>query len=273
MEIQQSPEYASFIRSIGWQVDTVDGINLFSKKLPFTGRITKTHRPDHFPDAESFIKKLTSIGTKILSFEPVADINENKFHTFIHECSRHFRIHRTPFLPTKTIRINLEQSEDKIFHSYSEAKRRAVRKAIKNGCTVRENPDISDILKIKATSAGLFGFITTHQMEKLKVAFKENCTSILSYKDNSLLGGILILFYDRIAYYWIAGTIKSGKLLAAPTLLVWEAIKLSKKRGMQWFDFVGVWDERRPKENLDWKGFTKFKEGFGGETVYYPILK
>jgi lipid II:glycine glycyltransferase (peptidoglycan interpeptide bridge formation enzyme) len=40
---------------------------------------------------------------------------------------------------------------------------------------------------------------------------------------------------------------------------------------MKQFDFVGVWDERKADQHHDWLGFTKFKEGFGGRTFYYPL--
>ena len=52
-------------------------------------------------------------------------------------------------------------------------------------------------------------------------------------------------------------------------VLVWEAFKLAKKRGCQIFDFEGIYDERFPKAGTAWKGFTKFKEGFGGEKVVF----
>jgi len=61
------------------------------------------------------------------------------------------------------------------------------------------------------------------------------------------------------------------RFLFAPTLLVWEALKLAKNRGAKQFDFVGVWDERIPNKFHEWKGFTKFKEGFGGAAQYYPL--
>jgi lipid II:glycine glycyltransferase (peptidoglycan interpeptide bridge formation enzyme) len=51
--------------------------------------------------------------------------------------------------------------------------------------------------------------------------------------------------------------------------LVWEALKLAKKRGCRIFDFEGIYDERFPKAAASWKGFTKFKEGFGGEKIVY----
>ena len=69
------------------------------------------------------------------------------------------------------------------------------------------------------------------------------------------------------------GATKEGKKLFAPPLLVWEALKVSKQRKMKRFDFVGVWDERLPRGNDSWKGFTKFKEGFGGNQVHYPIAR
>ena len=97
------------------------------------------------------------------------------------------------------------------------------------------------------------------------------CLPARQVKQCSPIGGILLLFWDHTSYYWLVGATKKGKKLFAPTLLVWEALKLSKKRGVKRFDFIGVWDERLPCQNTEWKGFSKFKEGFGGKEMYYPI--
>ena len=124
------------------------------------------------------------------------------------------------------------------------------------------------------------GFITTTGINKIWPIFApKHAAILLAYREKGqetrdrkdCVGGILLLFWDNIAYYWIAGATHEGKKLFAPTLLVWEAITLAKKRGSRLFDFVGVWDERLPNENNNWKGFTKFKEGFGGTELYYPI--
>ena len=194
-----------------------------------------------------------------------------------------------------------------IFNRFSEAKRRAVRKAEKNGVLVRESQNISDLIQIKNKSAGFLGFITTHGASELWSVFSpKNATILLAYtsnasadlsspprikvrgklqrgsrilswipgqarNDNKIIAGVLLIFYNNSAYYWIAGATREGKKLSAPTILIYEALKNSKKRNMKIFDFVGVFDDRMPKENRAWKGFTKFKEGFGGNELYYPI--
>ena len=66
-----------------------------------------------------------------------------------------------------------------------------------------------------------------------------------------------------------AASSDSGNKNFAPTLLVWEAILLAKKLKLKAFDFEGIYDERFPKAAESWKGFTKFKEGFGGEKVVF----
>jgi lipid II:glycine glycyltransferase (peptidoglycan interpeptide bridge formation enzyme) len=48
-----------------------------------------------------------------------------------------------------------------------------------------------------------------------------------------------------------------------PHLLQWEEIRLVKKQGYRFYDFWGI-DEKK------WPGVTRFKMGFGGETVTYP---
>ena len=68
----------------------------------------------------------------------------------------------------------------------------------------------------------------------------------------------------------MAAANREGKKSFAPTLLAWEALKFAKKQGCAIFDFEGVFDERFTTQSPAWKGFSKFKEGFGGKSVYYP---
>ncbi|MDP1722862.1 MAG: peptidoglycan bridge formation glycyltransferase FemA/FemB family protein [Candidatus Gottesmanbacteria bacterium] len=313
MEIQQSSLYASYITSLGWHVESVDGSQLFIKQFPLYGGFAKLQRVTRLPTIHDLLPLLSKYRVRKLSVEPDSAIPQKKFSRWLTELSPHISLVTTPYIPTKTIRVDLEGPEKEIFMRFSEAKRRAVRRAVKNQITILPSDHIEDLIHIKNRSAGFLGFITTTGINKLWPIFApEHAAVLLAYSpnmssrppsrdpssnrflnwipghlparlrqamragarnDNHVVGGILLLFWDTIAYYWIAGATREGKKLFAPTLLVWEAIKLAKKREAKQFDFVGVWDERLPAENHNWKGFTKFKEGFGGTELYYPIFR
>lgn len=302
MELQQSSLYRQYIERLGWTVVDVDGVQIFIKRIPLYGVLAKIQRPSHLPYIPVLVPILKMHNVQKVVLEPTADTNQTTYQTYTQSLAKFFTIHTEPFLPTKTILVDLSRTEEQIFNACTEAKRRAVRKAIKQNIVVEESHSIKDLLYIKNKSAGLFGEITTHGIDKLwNIFYPKNATILLAYSmssrgndsdrsdlynkdcfsldftrdrnDRELVGGILLLFWNSISYYWIAGATKKGKKLFAPTLLVWEALKLSKKKGNAQFDFVGVFDERTPKQYRAWKGFTKFKEGFGGEALYYPILK
>ena len=275
MEPQQSTPYKEFITRLGWKVETIDGVNIFLRKFPLMmGNMAKIHRPENLPSTKKLIPLFQKYAIRTLVIEPVARQNKQKLSQWCRTISKHVTISHSPYLPTKTILIDLTPTEENIFRSFSEAKRRAVRRAQKNNLCIKESTNINELIRIKNRSSGFFGFITTTGINKLWPIFAPNHAAILlAYKpENKLIGGVLLIYWDKRAYYWIAGASKEGKKLAAPTLLVWEACKLAKKKKCTKFDFVGVWDERIPKENTSWKGFTKFKEGFGGEKVYYPVF-
>ncbi len=282
MEIQQSVLYTHYLKALHWNVDLVDNTYIFSKKIPFLGTIAKLQRSLLLPDVDTLAQFLKHHRVRSLSVEPDSSVDQKIFHLWLNKISHVVRINSSPFLPTKTIRVDLSGSEDEIFQRFSEAKRRAVRRAQKNNLRINESTNIQDLIKIKNKSSGFLGFITTTGIDKLWPIFApDHAAILLAYKPHStfsiqhsafhIIGGVLLLFLDKVAYYWIAGSTKEGKKLFAPTLLVWEALKLSKKRGMKQFDFVGIWDQRMPKQFHEWKGFTKFKEGFGGKELYYPI--
>jgi hypothetical protein len=273
-EPQQSNLYAEYITRLKWNATIFDGQYIFYRSLPILGGMMKIHRPEKLPDTKKLISLIQKKSIRTLVIEPVASQNQKQLDTWCTTLSTHVKINSMPYLPTKTIRVDISPDEQEIFNNFSEAKRRAVRKAIKLGVTIRQSEDIRELINIKNKSSGFFGFITTTGIDKMWDIFTQKHMAILlaSTNDSRIVGGVLMLFWKSIAYYWIAGATHEGKKLYAPTLLAWEAMKLGKARECKEFDFVGVWDERIPNKNTEWKGFTKFKEGFGGTTLYYPLV-
>lgn len=273
MEFQQSPLYAKYIEALHWDVLHVDNVQMFYKKIPFMGGLLKIQRPYILPPVSKLKKLITTYSVKTLAIEPIPLQNVRLYKKWVVAVSAYCRIVRSEYMLTKTILVDLTPAEKDIFNKFSEAKRRAVRKAQKNGVAVTESQDITELIRIKNKSGGIFGFITTHGIDKFwGIMAPRHATILLAHHNADLIGGILLVFWNTTAFYWVAGASKVGKKLSAPTILVWEALRTARKRGAKKFDFLGVWDERRPNEHHDWKGFTRFKEGFGGTQLYYPLL-
>ncbi len=275
MELQQSPPYVSYIRRLGWKTESIDQTTIFIRKIPFVGTLAKIQRFDTPPFIPKLIPFLALHGATTIAAEPSLTVSQDTYSVWLTSVSKFFKLYREPFMATKTIRIPLKNNEQTIFSRLTEAKRRAVRKAQKNNIIIDATPNIAGLMSIKAKGAGLFGSITTYGADIVWEEFvkEKKAFTLLAYEKGTKrpLAGILLLLWDNVSYYWIAGATKQGKHQFAPTLLVWEALRLSKQHGAHWFDFLGVWDERTPNINTSWKGFTKFKEGFGGTAFYYPI--
>lgn len=271
MELQQSSLYATYIKILGWDIITVDNVRMFFRHIPITGGLLKIQRPKTLPDITDIIR---THHVKTVAIEPHPKQDIRTYKEWCTRVSRYCTVVRSSYQPTKTLFIDVSSQEAEIFSRFTDAKRRAVRKAVKNGVTVKESADIKNLIKIKNKSSGPFGFITTFGIDRFwSIMAPPHATVLLAYADShKLVGGVLLVFWGSTAYYWIAGATKQGKKLFAPTLLVWEALKTAKKHRMKQFDFVGVWDERRPAQHHDWLGFTKFKEGFGGVPFYYPLF-
>ena len=274
MELQQSVLYAQYIESLHWKIFTIDGVQMFYRNIPLTGGILKIQRPKRLPTVKKLVPIIRQYHVTRVAVEPDEKQNSALYKRWCGDLGKYVKVIRSSYMPTKTIRVDLTVTEDEIFRRFTEAKRRAVRKAEKNGVTAIESSDIRELIKIKNKSGGFLGFITTAGIDKLwPLMYPAHASIVLAHaNDGILVGGIFLLFWNTTAHYWIAGASSEGKKLFAPTLLVWEALKISKKHGCKDFDFVGVWDQRKPKDHHDWLGFTKFKEGFGGRPFYYPIF-
>ncbi len=273
MELQQSPLYAKYIKSLGWIVEEINGEYVYIKKLLFLKSLLKIQRVSKLPSHKHLLRLVNRYNIGTIAIEPDSAISSSKLSSWLKLIPPNIKINTDYFLPTQTIRVSLKSSENEIFHSFSEAKRRAVRRAQKHGVLIEQSTDIHTFIKIKNKAAGFLGSITTYGLDKLWPNFTPKNASILLARNvaGRVVGGILLLYWNDLAYYWIAGATREGKKIFAPTLLIWEAIKLAKSHGSSELDFVGVWDPRLPNMNKQWLGFTKFKEGFGGYTISYPL--
>jgi len=274
MDLQQSVLYQKYITALGWSIDHMDGAAIFYRSIPFVGTLAKIQRSPSLPYIPKLIPLLRRHKITSVSVEPNSLENQETFTNYMRSLGKFFPIVSSPFLPTKTILVDVSKSENDMFSSLTSAKRRAVRRAEKNHITITTSDKITDLTAIKNRSAGLFGGITTYGIDKLwNIFYPKKMAYILLAKNmkHAVIGGVLLLIWEKRCYYWIAGATHEWKKLFAPTLLVWNALQFAHKRKCRDFDFVGVWDDRMPKQYTEWKGFTKFKEGFGGAPLYYPI--
>ena len=264
-DIRQSQMYGNAVQRMGWVVEEVDGIKIFIKKFPLIGSVIKIQRPDRLPPVKLLDELARKYRARSVSIESSVTTN------YLNPTKSNFRITNNPYLPTKTIRIDVTGNEEKIFQRFTEAKRRAVRKAVKNGVTVKQSKDINEFIKLKSKDFWPIHFLMTKDVRTLWQSFQpKNIVTLNAYSGNILLASILLLFFDGASYYWMAASTSEGKKLFAPTLLVWEALKLAKEKKCKVFDFEGVYDDRFHNATKKWKGFTKFKEGFGGKEVIFP---
>ncbi len=265
MEIRQSGEYANYIKSLGWQVDKLGKWHVFIKKFPLIGSLIKIQRtawPLPFPEIEALAQKCRA-------FQIIIEPANSRESAAGGEQS--FRPLKSPFIPTKTLVKDLRLSEQAILDSFSKNKRRDIRIAQRNNFLVKEGTpeDFLELKKQYLLKKFILPIGTRREIKNLQEAFGPKAKILVAELKGKVAAGTLLLFYDKAAYYWQAAATDQGKKLLAPTLLVWEAMKLSKKMGCTKFDFEGIFDERFP-ENKSWLGFTHFKEGFRGEEVLYP---
>lgn len=265
------------MEKLGWKAEKVftSHFSVFNyayiREFPIIGSFIKILRvkpPLQFQEIDILAKKFRAFKVQI---EP--EIINKK----IYVNNSGYTKSKTPLAPTKTILIDLTRSKEAIFNSFSPEKRRAVRKALKNGIVVKQSLDIKSFIKLKNKQLWPFGFLLSNEIKKLWEVFKpaQRAVLLLAYAPNAnIVSGVLLLFYDKMAYYWLASSTNTGKKLFAPSLLVCEALKLSQKKGCKTFDFEGV-EDKRFKETKTWAGFTKFKNGFGGKEIAYadPLQK
>lgn len=87
-------------------------------------------------------------------------------------------------------------------------------------------------------------------------------------KDGQIISASLFFDYKDTRYYMQSASDTEYKKLPATVALLTTAIFDAKEQGIKYFDFWGIAPDDAP-DNHPWKGFTKFKQSFGGFPVNY----
>lgn len=194
------------------------------------------------------------------------------------------------FTPERTLVLDLDKSEDEILAQMKPKGRYNIGVAQKKGVVVKQLgadvpvPDFDAFYKIleKTGERDEFGIHPKSFYKTLLETFAPQgmASLFLAYdKEETIVAGIIVIFYGNTATYYYGASDYAHRNLMAPYALQWEAIREAKKRGMRYYDFLGI----APTDNKKhpWAGVTEFKKKFGGrekgfpkvfDVVYKPVL-
>lgn len=270
IDLRQTEDYANFLRKQGWIIERLNNTNYFVKKLPIIGSILKIQRPKiiNYEAIKTIEKKYKVFQTII---EPKNETSAQKL------LLNKFKLSKSPYLPSKTLIIDLKQDKDSIFRKFSKEARRSIRK----GSTLRvkeysSSKDLKIFHNAWKKSVKFDRYVPSlKSLLSLKKSFPNNHSIFFASHNisGSIIGGAIFTISSHgvsncITYYMYGFTNKEGRTSLSQYSLLYSGILWGKKMGCKQFDFEGIYDERFPIKS--WLGFTHFKKEFGGSEVLYP---
>lgn len=263
-DLRQGEKYGRYIESIGWKVikTPVTKTGVFIRKLGPVSlvKVQRFNTLPKFMELNEIYKKFHVVMCKL---EPSENINSQDIDKLK---DGGFKPSSWPLLATKTLRINLRPSEEKILSAFRKDCRYCIRRAESQKGLLKVYNEFDKFYMIWKQSA---------KRKNLWIPGHEEYLSLIKSFGDSVycitlgnLSGAVILIYQQVAYYYYAGSTTEGVKKDLPYAVVWEAIKEAKRRGCTIWDFEGIFDARWP--NKAWLGFSHFKKSFGGEEIEFP---
>jgi lipid II:glycine glycyltransferase (peptidoglycan interpeptide bridge formation enzyme) len=195
--------------------------------------------------------------------------------------------------PRSSIRLSLVPSEDDLFAGFSKGHRADIRRAERDGVTVRagsidREPEILQQMLAATRERKEFGFHSAAYWRRLMRSFGDAARLQVAELEGEPIAASLILASGGHGIYLAAGSTRKGLDHRAAHLLQWHAIRWARERGARTWDLWGIADARgrheiaarsgaataeqlaaldaeARKDPLD--GVYRFKKGWGGEVV------
>lgn len=286
-DLRQTEEWAEYLESIGWEVVKIQDLRikkyeyLYIKKIPLIPfSIAKLQRGRGRVDFENLKRICKQHRVAVVYLEPGERVLNSEFRIQNYENKlkeEGFRKSKGSYLPRKTIWIDLKKSHKKLLNEMKSktryniglAKRRSVNLKISGGVQLIKTglaDEFYSLLRQNARRLKIFK-IPKSWFDSLVKSFDKKCFCILAFYNDRLVGGNFFMTSSNICFYSHNGSTELGRKMMAPSLCVWEGMVEAKRRGLTIFDFDGIYDGSKALGR--WKGFSRFKKGFGGEEVEF----
>lgn len=185
-----------------------------------------------------------------------------------HDCTKNVAVRGFAKRESATLVIDLSQDLNTLWEKmHKTACRRSIERAKKEGVTIRVNQDYDTFFMINSEFRKLKGLPEYNFDIKY---MKKNGILFLSEFQGKIIGGqfylsdgktIRILFGSsrRLEEDGISGRLSGN----SNRLIIWEAIKYAKEKGMSTFDMGGYYIGEKPDPQKE--SINTFKKSFGGE--------
>src|SRR3989344_5911264 len=263
----QSPEWEIFQNSLGRQTWRADGVLIIEHN--FLGfNYIYCPRPNDFSfldGAEKIAKQESSIFLKI---DPGGSLNIPEFKNLKFKVSNSLQ-------PQETLMLDLKKTGTALLEDMHEKTRYNIRLAERKNVyvihrVVPSDKELEKFWNLLCDTARRDGFHTHQKVhyEKLFSTRSAKFSNELVWAEHagSILAAAVVNFYipSGTATYLHGASSREQKQVMAPYLLHWGIMMEAKRRGLGFYDFGGV-DENR------WPGVTRFKSGFGGTLMGFPF--
>lgn len=222
---------------------------------------------------EEMLKNIKKIGQDenaiFIKFEPDVAKEGNVMHF-----SNLVISPKVAFYPN-TFKIDLTKPEEKLLSDMHSKTRYNIRVANRHGVEVKEMTNdngFKTYLKLLFDTTQRQGFYLHTQkyhQDMWQILKKTDIPHIMlaSYQGKVLSAFMLFKLKDQL-FYPYGASLDIHREVMAPTLLMWESIKLGQKLKCRTFD---MWGSLGPdaKEGDNGFGFHRFKQGFNGQAFEY----
>ncbi len=214
-----------------------------------------------------------------LHLEPPIELcNESLFKQF----EIQHKLRRAPaFQPLDTLVLDLRQGEAQLLAAMHEKTRYNIRLAEKKGVHV-------EVASAATQRDALEAFITLNKQTAVRDRFQSHGPGyyrrladylpggmlkvyLATFEGQAIAANLVVHFGDTVTYVHGASG-NANRNVMAPHLLQWRQILDAKLAGARWYDFFGIETPQRKRasrQGSTWAGITRFKQGFGGQTVSY----
>jgi len=179
---------------------------------------------------------------------------------------------KTPAPGYQTMWLNLERDEDTLRANLVKKWRNTLTKAEKQGMSVEwdeKGTHFEWLMKFYSFDKKTKGYSgpSVEFLRALAQRFAPSGEMLIgrAMKDGRAIGAILLFCHGRSSTYQIGWNTREGRDLGAHNLLLWDALKILKNKGITGFDLGGVNDTQA-------QNVKKFKQGLGGDLVTLPGL-